>query len=311
MRLAGPRSGRQDEGSVRPALVLLLALAPLSAGFPIRVVEPDTRPPLGLVASGALDRRLVPECSALVASKRHPRVLWTLSDSGAAPRLVAVRPSGLAVAPASPGVAVTGATNLDWEALATDDQGNLVIGDVGNNLSRRRELHLYVVPEPDPAAPATAPARRLAFSWPDQTQYPDPEQRHDCEAIFWHKGRLHLLTKHRRDTATTVWRAEPAPGSDRAYLTQLGAFEPRGMVTDASVSPDGRWLAVLTYRVLWVLDLAGNPENPLSGKAHARALAPPVGQWQLEGCAWADDATILLGSEEGGVFRVPLAEVVR
>jgi hypothetical protein len=296
---------------VRLAPALLFPIAVLAAGFPPRVVEADPRPPLALSPSGAMDRRLVPECSALVASARHPRVIWTLSDSGAAPRLVAVRPSGLAVAPASPGVTVTGAANLDWEALTTDGQGNLIIGDVGNNLSRRRELHLYVVPEPDPSAPATAPARRLAFSWPDQTQYPDPEQRHDCEAIFWHKGRLHLLTKHRRDTLTTVWRAEPAPGSDRAYLTQLGAFEARGMVTDASVSPDGRWLAVLTYRVLWVFDLSGAPDNPLSGKVHARALAPPVGQWQLEGCAWADDTAILLGSEEGGVFRVPLADVVR
>ncbi len=296
---------------MRAALALLFPVLALAAGFPARSVPADTRPPLALVASGAVDRRSVPECSALAASPRHPRVLWTLSDSGGPARLVPVRPSGLAVAPASPGVLVTGAANLDWEAVVADDRGNLVVADVGNNLSRRRELHLYVVPEPEPAAAATAPARRLTFSWPDQSQYPDPEQRHDCEAVFWHKGRLHLLTKHRRDTLTTVWRAEPAPGSDRAYLTQVGAFDARGMVTDAAVSPDGRWLAVLTYRVLWVFDLSGKPENPLSGAAHARALAPPVGQWQLEGCAWADDAAIILGSEEGAIFRVPIGEVVR
>jgi len=296
---------------VRLLTVLLLPLAVHAATFPPRVVPPDTRPPLVLVPAGALDRRLVPECSGLVASRRTDRLIWAVSDSGAAPRLMPVRPSGLPFAPAATGVTVTGAANLDWEAITTDDRGNLVIGDVGNNLSRRRELHLYIVPEPEPTDAATAPVRRLAFSWPDQTQYPDPEQRHDCEAMFWHKGRLHLLTKHRRDTLTTVWRAEPAPGSDRAYLTQLGAFEARGMVTDASVSPDGRWLAVLTYRLLWVIDLSGKPENPLGGPAHARALAPPAGQWQLEGCAWSDDATIHLGSEEGALFRVPLGEVVR
>ena len=258
-----------------------------------------------------MDRRAVPECSALVASRRETRLFWALSDSGGPARLVPIRPNGLNARADASGVEVTGAANLDWEALAADDAGNLVVADVGNNLSRRRELHLYVVPEPSPSSPATLPARRVAFAWPDQTQYPDPEQRHDCEAAFWHRGRLHLLTKHRRDTLTHVWRAELPPAGDRAYLTQVGAFEIRGMVTDAAVSPDGRRLAVLTYRMLWVFDLSEKSDNPLAGPAQARALAAPAAQWQLEGCAWLDDATILLGSEEGAIFRVPLAEVER
>lgn len=294
-----------------PALLLLLSVVPSEGAYPPRVVPPDTRPALELRISGMMDRRAVPECSALVASRREPRLFWALSDSGAAPRLVPVRSNGLNARADGGGVTLTGAVNLDWEAMATDDAGNLIVADVGNNLSRRRELHLYVVPEPASSSPASLPARRVVFSWPDQAQYPDPEQRHDCEAVFWHRGRLHLLTKHRRDTLTHVWRAELPTTGDRAYLTQVGAFDIRGMVTDAAVSPDGRRLAVLTYRMLWVFDLTSPSENPLAGPAHARALAAPVAQWQIEGCAWIDDATLLLGSEEGALFRVPTAEVER
>lgn len=296
---------------MRPGGYLLLLLASALAAFPTRTVPLDSRPALNLRVSGNMDLSAVPECSALARSARDPRLFWTLSDSGSSPRLVPIRSTGLLLQPASLGVTVTGATNLDWEALTQDGAGNLIIGDVGNNLSRRRELHLYSVPEPLTIASATLPARRLVFSWPDQTQYPDPEQRHDCEAIFWYQGRLHLLTKHRRDTSTSIWRAEIPPAGDRIFLTQLGRFDVRGMVTDAAVSPNGKRLAVLTYRMLWVFDLTAKPDNPLAGPASARALAPSAAHFQLEGCAWLDDRTLLLGSEEGGLFQVPLDQVER
>jgi hypothetical protein len=31
--------------------------------------------------------------------------------------------------------------------------------------------------------------------------------------------------------------------------------------------------------------------------------------WQLEGCAWADAATLLIASEQGDLFRLPLAKL--
>jgi hypothetical protein len=81
------------------------------------------------------------------------------------------------------------------------------------------------------------------------------------------------------------------------------------MVTDASLSPNGKFLAILTYRMLWVFDVSKTPENPLVGQAWARPIQLPVSQWQVEGCAWLDNETLLLGSEEGGLFRVKLDEL--
>jgi hypothetical protein len=268
-------------------------------------------PALALRASGKLDPKLVPECSALFPSRRHPGVFWTLSDSGAKPVLVPVRADGSKVFTAkgyAQGVALAGATNVDWEALAGDEEGNLIVGDVGNNVSRRKELAFYLCAEPAPEA-ASVPARKVTFVWPDQTAFPDPELAHDCEAMFLLRGKLYLLTKHRRDTLTDLWRADIPVSGDRATLTKLARFDIGGMVTDACLSPDRTRLAVLTYRNVWVFDLPASGEDFFRGRAVQATLSPPVLSFQLEGCAWADPANLLLGSEQGDLFRVPLGEL--
>ena len=268
-------------------------------------------PALALRASGKLDAKLVPECSALFPSRRQPGVFWTLSDSGAKPVLVPVRADGSKVFTAkgyAQGVALAGATNVDWEALAGDEEGNLIVGDVGNNVSRRKELAFYLCAEPAPDA-ASVPARKITFAWPDQTAFPDPELAHDCEAMFLLRGKLYLLTKHRRDTLTDLWRADIPATGDRATLVKLARFDIGGMVTDACLSPDRTRLAVLTYRNVWVFDLPATGEDFFRGRAVHAALSPPVLSFQLEGCAWADASSLLLGSEQGDLFRVPLGEL--
>jgi len=268
-------------------------------------------PALALRASGKLDPKLVPECSALFPSRRQPGVFWTLSDSGAKPVLVPVRADGSKVFTAkgyAQGVALAGATNVDWEALAGDDEGNLIVGDVGNNVSRRKELAFYLCAEPAPDA-ASVPVRKITFAWPDQTAFPDPELAHDCEAMFLLRGKLYLLTKHRRDTLTDLWRADLPATGDRAKLTKLARFDIGGMVTDACLSPDRTRLAVLTYRNVWVFDLPATGEDFFRGRAVQATLSPPVLSFQLEGCAWVDSSNLLLGSEQGDLFRVSLGEL--
>lgn len=299
-----------------------MRITPLLAGLAWAAVascaEPATqrRTPaegaaLALRAVGRLDPKLVPECSALLPSRRHPGVFWTLSDSGAKPVLVPVRADGSKVFTAkgyAQGVTLTGATNVDWEALADDEEGNLIVGDVGNNVSRRKELAFYLCAEPAPDA-ATVPVRKVAFAWPDQTAFPDPDLAHDCEAMFFLRGKLYLLTKHRRDTLTDLWRAEVPPAGDRATLTKLARFDVGGMVTDACLSPDRTRLAVLTYRNVWVFDLPAVGEDFFRGRALHATLSPPMLSFQLEGCAWADAGHLLIGSEQGDLFRVPLGEL--
>lgn len=266
---------------------------------------------------GRLDKSLVPECSGFVASRKFPGVYWALNDSGDRARIVAVNAFGETVRPASAanyaGLSVTGAKNTDWEAVALDGAGRLILGDFGNNLSRRRDLCLYVVPsEPDPRRDtATAPARRVPFYFVDQAKFPDPKKNHDAEAMFCHAGSVYVFTKHWSDTASELHRVDmTAPENEPRPTTLVASFEARGMVTDAAVSPDSRRLAVLTYTGLWVFSLPADARaHPLSGKALFRPLAMPLSSWQVEAVAFTDDDTLLVGSEEGDLYSVRVSDL--
>ncbi len=290
----------------------LLAVALAAAEPEVIHREVPEMPSVELKSCAKLNLHQVPECSALWASTLHPGVFWTLSDSGNKPEIVPLHADGSPVAgPQGPWSSVTlkGVKNVDWEAMTADGQGNLIVADVGNNLSRRKELQLYVFKEPVAGAKEVADIRKYTFSWPDQTVYPDPELSHDCEATFVVRGRLYLLTKHRRDTLTDLWRVDFPVAGEQLALTKLARFDAKGMVTDASVSPDGRQLAILTYRMAWVFELPATGENFLQGRAKVAPLSPPLLSWQVEGCAWLDAQTLLLGSEQGDLFKLPLSSL--
>lgn len=265
-----------------------------------------------LKSAGKLNLKVVPECSALWASPSQPGIFWTLSDSGNKPVIVPVRADGSSpLTPQGPwlSVAIKGATNIDWEAITGDAAGNMIVGDVGNNVSRRKQLAFYLFKEPVAGAAEVAEFRKVTFAWPDQAAFPDPELSHDCEALFLLRGKLYLLTKHRRDTLTDLWRADIPATGEHAVLTKLARFDIGGMVTDACLSPDLKRLAILTYRNVWVFDVPPAGEDFFHMPALHAPISPPMFSFQVEGCSWLDAGHLLLGSEQGDLFRVSLSDL--
>ncbi len=285
--------------------------APLVA--PVMPKLDSLRPP----CVGRLDTTLIRECSGFAVSTKYPGVLWTLSDSGDSARIFAVNASGDTVPNVAgakfAGIRVPGVRNVDWESLALDSAGRLLIGDFGNNLSARRDLCIYVLDaEPDPArVVGSVKPRRIPFRYCDQDKLPDPKKNHDGEAMFCHRGGVYVFTKHWSDTASTLHRVDMTAGEKEPKPTTLVArFESHGMVTDASVSPDGRRLAVLTYTGVWVFALPVNDtDHPLSGRVLYRPLVFPLTSWQVEAIAFTDDETLLIGNEEGELYRVRLSDM--
>ena len=229
---------------------------------------------------------------------------------------------------------VAGAENHDWESLALDDEGSLYIGDFGNNTSRRGDLTVYVVDEPQigatrggVAVPPLEVRERLEFIYPEQSQPPDGRVLDfDGESLFWARGELYLLTKERTAHGTTLYRfgqnpKEPAGRSGesaekvepmsptRVALHNLGHFgfadfahPSRGTATSADATPDGRYLAVLGYNVVFIFQRPDEGDNYLASKPWPIALNLMATK-QCEGITWDGD-DLLLSNEQGELHRI-------
>jgi hypothetical protein len=255
----------------------------------------------------------VKEHSGIVKSRNWPDLFWMHNDSGDEPRIYPVRRNGQVGRserePETPGVIIAGAINVDWEDLAVDDSGRVIVADVGNNRNDRRDLALYIVPEPAPLAERTTFVKRLFFRYPGQEKFPAPKDdfNYDCEAIFTIGDAIYLCSKHRSDTRTNLYRLDP-DSSEEVQIAQLvDAFDVLGQATGADATPDGKQIVISTYEDLWLFEVT-DPEHPLSGPVKRLSFKNDD---DVEAVCFADDETLLIGAEAAGrIFEVPLAAFV-
>lgn len=250
----------------------------------------------------------IPELSGLAQSRVHPGIAWGHGDSGNPATLHAFDRRGDIVASFD----LPGASNVDWEDITADDRGNLFIADTGNNFGGRRDLVVYQVREPTELPRGTTAAlpvvARIPFHYPDQTDFtPRSRHNHDAEALVWSQGTLWIATKHRLDHRTELYRFPPeaihSPGTE-VELQHMGGFEVGGhgplggMVTAADISPDGRWLGIITYHHGFIFDLSRAPlpglDAPMRIELPKRAIRRP------EAAAWWDGALVV--ANEQGLF---------
>ena len=251
----------------------------------------------------------IDESSALEKSRRFPGTYWTLNDSGGGPRIFAIRASGESIKPVQilkyRGIQIDNATNIDWEAMTLDDHGNLYIADIGNNDSRRRNLSIYTLAEPDPRRTERTPAlARIPVSYPDQREFPPAAKNFDAEALFWLRDHLYVLSKRRSDTRTFLYRLESTDPERDNHLVQVDSLDVGGMVTAADASDDGSLLAILTYHDIWLVEVPTEGSSLLQGRKYRL----PIRLRQCEGICFDGDR-ILISNEEGDIFSVSLQEI--
>ena len=240
------------------------------------------------IKSGAID-----ESSGLVASRKHPGVFWTHNDSGSRPDIFAIKADGTVLHR----FRIKGAKNVDWEDIAIDDAGHLYLGDIGDNFGRHESRTIYKIVEPDPGAEkksAVAVLEAITFRYPDQ--------RTDCEALFFHKGRAYIVTKHFFGRATLFRVGEEAGGA--AKLEAICKL-PVTAVTAADISADGKRLAILGYGYLAVFDVGEDLAD--LAKATPKKVTFPA-QYQTEACAFDGD-DILITAESREIWRVTAEDI--
>ena len=294
--------------TIRPSFLCLVLLSGCTVSSLYMPPGPFSADARILEAAGHIDFHGIDESSALEKSCRFADTYWTLNDSGGGPRIFAIRSSGKVIKPdwvrEYRGIQVDNATNIDWEDMALDGKGNLYIGDIGNNDSLRRNLAIYVLTEPDPkSTDHTTVLRKIPFSYPDQHEFPPSKKDFDAEALFWTRGHLYFLTKHRSNTLTKLYRFDTVDSNRDNPLTLVDSFDVGGMVTAADASDDGSLLAILTYHEVWLFELPDKGDTLLRGRLPIRAR-------QCEGICFSGDL-LLISNEERDIFAVSLREIKR
>jgi hypothetical protein len=269
----------------------------------------------------SISSKNVRELSGLVQSRRNPQLLWGHNDSGDSSRIFAINKQGIVVC-APEGITIKHARNVDWEDIAYDQQGNLYVSDMGNNRNKRKDLGVYVFPEPLPTQKSVSNARFLPVYYPEQrANSAKTDPRFDCEAIFVYQNALYFLTKERMpgslgfpSDTTTLYRLEnkenrenregqkPQPLRKLDTKDNLG-----GWVTGADVSLDEKRLAILCHfptPCVWLFELGKTGDRLLQGKSKQIKLKD-VGQ--CEAICFENAHTLLIGNESGEVFRVKIA----
>ena len=262
------------------------------------------------------------ENSGVVASRRHDGVFWMINDSGDAPRVYPVLRDGSVYGASrgapeykpdtgdaardgydAPGVLVGGAINVDWEDIALDADGRLLVPDFGNNSNDRRDLVIYVIDEPRLGAGRTTWRQKWFFRYPEQTEFPAPSDdfNYDAEALFTVGTTPYVLTKHRSDTDTRLYALlDPQPDvvNDARLLER---FDIGGKVTGADASVDGLRLVVVTYDAAWLFERTSLEAPFFAGRVRRH----PFEAEQVEAVCFIDaDATrVLLADEAAAVFH--------
>lgn len=272
----------------------------------------------------------IAEMSGIIKSQQYPDTYWVHNDSGDSARIFAINSKGEALIPPFesrywvnepvagrsewPGIKVDNASNIDWEDIALD-KGTLYISDMGNNGNARRDLGIYVVPEPNPLAISTVRALKfLPVRYPDQDAFPPKKWQFDCEAMFTLRGKIFFVTKHRLDDkigiphdSAKLYRLDSMRIDRDNVLTKLDEVTGLGgWVTAADASPDGKRIAILCQAMrqsVWILD--GKAKDDKFFSAPKRQI-PLSGLQQAEAITFDGNDTVVITNEQRQVFRLKI-----
>jgi sugar lactone lactonase YvrE len=180
--------------------------------------------------------------------------IWMLNDGGNSSKLYGVSAKGNIKEEIK-----IDAKNHDWEDLTSDEEGNLYIGDFGNNDSERKNLAILKVKKSALNDKGKVDIDRISFSYPNQEKFP-PKNKNlyfDCEAFFYHNNNFYLFTKSRVKNdfgKTSLYKVPAKKGKHVAEL--LGTFNTCSdidcWITSADISNDGKSIVLLSPKSVWV-----------------------------------------------------------
>jgi hypothetical protein len=225
-------------------------------------------------------------------------LLWTLEDSGNANVLFALNSEGLIAKE----VTIKNVENIDWEDLTKDKEGNLYIGDFGNNENERQDLCIYKMDKKSLDNENAFPAYKISFSYPEQKNFPPKKKEllYDVESFFELNGNFYLFTKNRSkgfDGTVFIYKVPNRAGFHKAEL--IGDFKTcddydNCAITSAAISPDQSKVVLLSHSKIWLFKNFSS-DNFLSG---IRTETELQHNSQKEAICFKDNNTLLIADEK-------------
>ncbi|MFF8413863.1 WD40 repeat domain-containing protein [Streptomyces omiyaensis] len=228
----------------------------------------------------------ITESSGLAASRAHPGIYWTHNDQDE-PRIFGVDSrTGKTVAT----LTLSGVgTPRDMEAVSVGPDGDLYVGDVGDNLDGSWDhVWIYRFPEPKTLKDQTVRARQYVVKYADGPR--------NAEALMVHPktGRVYIASK-REDGGGLYAGPERLTTSGTNTFRRVGEVP---WVTDGAFSPDGERLLLRGYfsarEYVW-------KDGRISGDG-TPAGAPFQGQ--AESATYTPDGSAFMFGSEGAHSRV-------
>ena len=238
-------------------------------------------------------------------------LFWTIEDRGNKNAIHGIDSNGEITST----VAIENTQNIDWEDITKDNEGNVYIGDFGNNDNDRKDLSIYKIDKNGLNSESGSPAYKISFAYPEQKEFPPKksEMFYDVEGFFEFKNNFYLFTKNRSkgfDGTAHLYKVPNAAGFHQAVL--LGKFQTCGnadqcAITSAAISPDESKVIVLTHdKILMFENFTG--DDFLNGSQTTLELNHFS---QKEAICFSDNDTVFIADERtkktgGKVYQVSL-----
>ncbi|MEW2520105.1 hypothetical protein [Actinacidiphila alni] len=233
----------------------------------------------------------ITESSGLAASRIHPGIYWTHNDSDDGPYVYAVdSATGKTVAT----VTMRGIKPRDVEAISLGPDGDLYVGDIGDNLGGSwPEVWIYRFPEPKQLRDATVDVTRYTV------RYDTGPRNAEALMVQPRTGRVYIASKNEDGGALYAGPTKLSAGGVNVFHRIADV----PWVTDGAFSPDGTRLVLRGY--FWATGYRWVDGAPRK----IGSLDVPM-QRQGESVTFTTDGRALMYGSEGkdsDVWRAPLS----
>lgn len=224
--------------------------------------------------------------SSAIEKVAHSNLLWTIEDSGNKNNIYGLNLKGDILKD----IDIKNSSNIDWEDLTSDEEGNLYIGDFGNNSKNRDDFTIYKVSD---LSKDKTKAERINFILPKDIK---PK---DFEAFFLFNGYFYIFSKENK--SSILFKVPNTIGLHTATLIGKHSFDGKNnRITSADICDNGKTVVLLNHDKLWQLTNF-NDDNFFNGNIQELKFNHSS---QKEGICFKDANTVYITDErsksEGG-----------